>query len=219
MSDKSFAQGVCASCACLTLARELRQCVFPPRECAEKPPWVDIAAEKWNLTHHLDGSGNRVTVGMHWFDAVNSHLDVVNYEETYFHITTRLQDAKHVAQRNPQDEVAQLWSQRVIQWATNIRKDLRDDGVWKPGSDYSAVGSVREKWLLYGAASQWVALDGTVLPQVCHDQCPPTAALLNCSLCQDCASALGNASPKMPWKARARGMWRGPEPDCFKDYA
>eukprot|EP00973_Karenia_brevis_P015135 2068656-Karenia_brevis.AAC.1 len=38
------------------------------------------------------------------------------------------------------------------------------------------------------------------------------ASSLSCPLCRTCCSALGACPPRMPWRARARGMWRGPEP-------
>ena len=43
------------------------------------------------------------------------------------------------------------------------------------------------------------------------------APALTCQLCSTCRSALGAASPRMPWKARARGMWRGPTPAVLEN--
>ena len=35
---------------------------------------------------------------------------------------------------------------------------------------------------------------------------------ITCALYSSCRNALGSATPRMSWKARARGMWRGPAP-------
>ena len=42
------------------------------------------------------------------------------------------------------------------------------------------------------------------------------AGRIFCWLCGDCRSALSQFPPKMPWKARARGMWHGPSVPCLE---
>ena len=160
-----------------------------------------------------------MTTGMRWFDAVDSILNVPVYKENYFEITQRWMEAAHNARNRPKEEIPRLWLQRVEQWAQNLRNDLRDDGVWKPGADCEADGNVREKWMLYIPATT-AALDGQATSGQDPKGRPSSqsgAPPMSCTLCASCSAALGSAVPHMPWKARARGMWRGPQPQCLAE--
>ena len=42
------------------------------------------------------------------------------------------------------------------------------------------------------------------------------AGTIFCRLCGDCRASLSQFPPKMPWKARARGMWHGPSVPCLE---
>ncbi len=166
--------------------------------------------KRWNLTApSVSAAGitdDRRTVGEAWFDAVDQILNVTSYENTYFEIPRRLAEAAEwcaAASRAPND-IPALWLQRVRTWAANLKRDLRDDGVPKPGSLLACSGDARERWMLYIPDLAKAATSDTSVVQ---------ASELLCHLCHDCKSALGAPVPRMPWKARARGMWRGPTSD------
>jgi hypothetical protein len=73
-------------------------------------------------------------------------------------------------------------------WATNLRKDLRDDGVPQPGSSLGATGDARERWMLY--------MPKYAAPDISNG---PEAPAIDVQLCNACRHALGAATPHMPW--------------------
>eukprot|EP00973_Karenia_brevis_P025078 3457821-Karenia_brevis.AAC.1 len=93
-----------------------------------------------------------------------------------------------------------------------MRTDLRNDGVPVPGSPLQAMHDERERWMLYmpGELMQdkAVAPEGNVR-EISGPGQPAAlqtkASSLTCPPCRTCRSALGASTPRMPWKARARG--------------
>ena len=110
---------------------------------------------KWTKKHLRGGfSSPSVTYGMQWFDAVDKLLNVATYEDVYFEIPMRLSEAQQWSADNgaDPDHVSHLWCERVRLWASNLQRDLRDDGVPRPGSAMGSSGNERERWMLYQEA-------------------------------------------------------------------
>ena len=67
-------------------------------------------------------------------------------------------------------------------WATNLRKDLRDDGVPQLGSSLGATGDARERWMLY--MPKYAAPDisnGPEAPAIDVQLCKCVQTCLGCS--------------------------------------
>ena len=201
LCDANYSMSFCACCACIEKKKDLTMCEFPARSSPQKPDWVIFNDSRWNTTCKVDAAGNHITFGEAWFDQVKDVLHVSSYESTYLEIPQRVQAAEKwnsAPSEGDSEEVKRLWLERVKQWARNMRKDLRDDGVPEPGSSLAATDDSRERWMLY-------------IPDYSPGEpLVEEAPAIVCQLCHDCRNALGREKPLMPWKARARGMWRGP---------
>ena len=80
--------------------------------------------------------------------------------------------------------------------------------VPKPGSSMVSSGNDRERWMFYKEAL--VTEDPSGQSMESSSDGFTQAHKLSCWLCNCCRNALSKFLPKMPWKARARGMWHGP---------
>ena len=147
---------------------------------------------------------------------MNQILNEESYLQSYFHADERVRTAaaelstaqekldKGTATDDDGTEVAPLsaWNDRVQQWRQNTRAALRADSIAAPGRPDA-------RWLLYAS--------------------PPSAVrrgsetdTVSCSLCRKCARDLSGRkgkttpAPKMPLKARARGLWQGQEPESLR---
>ena len=126
LTDATYAQNVCACCACSTPQKDLELCEFPCRSTQSKPSWIQVPTATWNLTASLQPTGERLTAGMQWFDAVDSLLNVVAYEETYF---------ERLFFWVPKSRFTNLIYQVLNIHLTNVLiscsvEDLRSDLVW-----------------------------------------------------------------------------------------
>ena len=199
MSDKNFKVYACASCARQKRSCEVEAVIFPPSDEAQCPAWLEDhwSNEEWVL--HRDA----------WFKQLDDIFNIDSYLRIFFKADERLASAvATVASFEQEDdrnqtfaskELAEAWLERVEQWRENLRRDLMSDSV-------SAPGDADKRWLLFKNASL---------------QVDERTGAISCRLCKDClrdlakvgASGIRKPQVKMPQRARANGLWHGPDPE------
>ena len=133
------------------------------------------------------------------------------YLQTYFEADMRVRaaeleslDARHGNMDSSgfkSADAAKTWYERVCAWRANTRAALQDDAVLAPGTE-------DRYWLLYIPCKNTQEA-GTKETQIRCRFCR------KCRLCLSKRDSRGKPVPAMPYYARARGMWGGPEPREF----
>jgi len=196
LRQENWVMGVCASCARHKRAIRLEEVIFPAASAEGPPPWLGWSPEEW--LRFREG----------WCESIDKIFGTESYLQTYFEADARLRHAEqelldmqsgHRCQDGFRSVLeAERWRDRVQAWRANMRTALEQDSVQAPGRSQS-------RWLLY--------IPCCLGAKEAH----PGDALV-CQLCRKCTAALRKRDsknaprPEMPYYARARGMWGGPEP-------
>ena len=192
--------GFCSSCACAERQQDLIRVEFPPFQRSTKPAWLQSWSEEdWT------------TFGEAWWKTLSSLLDIKTYLSKYLQTDRRCQDAEkelETARQSLREATqkqdgeadvsalgasvlaAEIWHQRVLDWKQEMIRDLTTDSVAAPGDEQT-------RWLLH--------LRG-------HEDSLGHLGL-HCPLCAICAGAFSKRVPELPKRARAHGLWGGPEPE------
>jgi hypothetical protein len=206
MTDANFVLDSCACCARQKRRCKLTQVTFPPVDSTVPPAWLPWNAEEW-LIHRES-----------WYKQVDECLNIRSYLRVFFKQEERLRTAQiegHITGDSDghrfdttfssflSEDLANSWLRRVVQWGENLNRDLCSDSVPAPGCR-------GERWLLFRSSSLNVdeQSDG-----------------ITCFLCKHCRGSLSQVTkgdpPKpqvrMPERARANGMWHGPDPVELQD--
>ena len=200
MTDNEFVMQTCAVCARRKRKCKLRSVVFPSPNRSACPSWLPWSASEWQKH------------GASWYNQLDDIFNIDRYLTEIFQVEQRLLEATQAVfefqdgatQTDSFDSLQQAenWLGRVQKWAANLKRNLSDDSVCAPGDSDS-------RWLLYKSSSLTV-----------ND----TTGEISCLLCKHCYRNLSqvdltlqkNPKLKMPRRARANGMWRGPDPDALK---
>jgi len=196
MSDENFEMLACASCARQKRRCKLQQVTFPAPNEEQCPAWLPWSAEEW------------VAYRETWYEQVDDIFNIESYLRIFFKTQERLASAMvavasfenegHESDTFPSKEIAECWLRRVEKWVQNLRKDLRSDSVEAPGDS-------EKRWLLFKSATLNVKEE---------------TKEISCLLCKHCRHDLSAVSAdskkkpklKMPMRARANGLWHGPDP-------
>ena len=129
LQDRLFQESHCACCARRKRVCKLTQVLFPPRGAPLCPTWLGWTEKQW------------ADFGTNWYNQVEKGLDIEVYLESYFCATAKVASAQQEF-NDARTADAEIWLQRVMQWQTNLRADLRADSVCAPSCD-------GKRWLLY----------------------------------------------------------------------
>ena len=199
MCDDAFKLAACASCARQKCNRDLKPVLFPPVDAVECPAWLQDhwSNEEWSI--HRES----------WFEQLDDVLNIDSYLRVFFKVQERLSsaavavasfDLPDVTNQNfTSKEEAESWLRRVQQWSENLQQDLMRDSVPAPGEP-------DKRWLLFQNGSL---------------QIDKRTGGISCNLCKECLTAFAKVKPggtkepnvKMPSRARANGLWHGPDPE------
>lgn len=178
---------VCAACVRRLPQHKLLPVFFPKPGAAKAPSWLEWPHDAWATHQQI------------WWEKMNDLLCIDSYLRTYFQTEKRILAAQHAQTQASGEDVrrADIWLQRVRNWARMLQLDLESDSVLSP------LGS---HWLLH--------------PHFTRQE--PTG--LSCQLCNKCRCGFKafNATSSKPQPylsvvARARGLWGGPEPSPLAD--
>ena len=198
LNDKNLGQDPCASCCRLKRRCKLSVVTFPAPVADDPPDWLPWDAEHWRKYRNI------------WYEQVDSILNVDSYLNQFFRVPERLASADKEVFAFEHDTktpfpsssfttraAAGSWRKRVLQWSSNLRRDLHADSCPAPHD-------ANVRWLLYGRTD--IASTGK-------------SQGVTCSLCKRCRAAFSRVEREkqkpnvhVPDIARANGLWRGPDP-------
>ena len=188
--------GICACCARHKRIARLQSVEFFSASADKPPSWLGWSDLEWARYRE------------EWCQNVSRMFSIESYLQNYFDADVRVRQAEQelvdvqasgglqYGFRSVLE--AKRWRDRVRVWRDNTRRALEEDSVQGPGD-------ASDRWLLYVPSLLGLSQDAPVVSVACH-------------FCRKCAAALrkrdskGVPRPEMPYLARARGMWGGPEP-------